>query len=262
MFVDFKWMDTKQNTVLGGSKTGGFWSLWFVQRIEEWFRKPSDNKRLTSSCINHPSNISTRYTCFDLRIYLHTYNNWFRSDTGVWSSVVEHDLFKFANYISKSCCRIIPPAGRMVFNCCCPAHYEPHFGVLSTIRPNHLVSSHWLNQTQLFPFVWLHEWLLYFSPLLPYHTTTEKSLEKLTPLWVSCRNKGGTLFHLVHGDVWPSCPVTGVHQSLPWIFFQCPGRCMWYEVSTVPREDGTKIPHCWQLVSPHNFSLQCRSITI
>lgn len=115
--------------------------------------------------------------------YIHTYNTWFRSDTGVWSSVVEHDFFKFANYISKSCCRIIPPAGRMVFNCCCPAHYEPHFGGLSTIRPNHLVSSHWLNQTQLLLFVWLHEWL-HFSPLLPYHAITERPLEKLTPLWL------------------------------------------------------------------------------
>lgn len=76
---------------------------------------------------------------------------------------------------------------------------------------------------------------------------------------VGPRNKGGTLFHLVHGDVWPSCPFTGFHQSLPWIFFQCPGRCMWDEVKgstgrlvddfhdgDFSWETAGKIPHCWQ----------------
>lgn len=32
------------------------------------------------------------------------------------SSAVEYDMFKFANCLSKSCCRIIPPAGGCFLN--------------------------------------------------------------------------------------------------------------------------------------------------
>ena len=35
---------------------------------------------------------------------------------------------------------------------------------------------------------------------------------------------GGALLHLVHGDVSTPCPVIGLHQSLPWFFFQPLGK--------------------------------------